>query len=70
MRLDLDRDSVDWDDPIQSLDVKLLHDRILEPLLGIKDERTDPNIEFVGGIRGTDSLLVGGGCRRTPSPSR
>ena len=56
MRLDLDRDSVDWDDPIQSLDVKLLHDRILEPLLGIKDERTDPNIEFVGGIRGTDEL--------------
>ena len=39
-RLDLDRDSVDRDDPIQSLDVKLLHDRILEPLLGIKDERT------------------------------
>tara|TARA_Y100000589_G_scaffold16757_1_gene13733 strand:- start:1017 stop:2279 length:1263 start_codon:yes stop_codon:yes gene_type:complete len=56
MRLDLDRDSIDWDDPIQSLDVKLLHDRILEPLLGIEDERTDPNIEFVGGIRGTDEL--------------
>lgn len=56
MRLDLDRDSIDWNDPIQSLDVKLLHDRILEPLLGIGDERTDPNIEFVGGIRGTDEL--------------
>lgn len=56
MRLDLDRDSIDWNDPIQSLDVKLLHDRILEPLLGIKDERTDPNIEFVGGIRGTEEL--------------
>ena len=56
MRLDLDRDSIDWNDPIQSLDVKLLHDRILEPLLGIQDERTDPNIEFVGGIRGTDEL--------------
>ncbi|MDG2095529.1 MAG: DUF1015 family protein [Phycisphaerales bacterium] len=56
MRLDLDRDSIDWDDPIRSLDVKLLHDRILEPLLGIGDERTDPNIEFVGGVRGTAEL--------------
>ena len=56
MRLDLDHDSIDWSDPITSLDVSLLHDRILEPLLGIEDERTDPNIEFVGGIRGTDEL--------------
>jgi len=56
MRLDLDHDSIDWNDPISSLDVSLLHDRILEPLLGIVDERTDPNIEFVGGIRGTGEL--------------
>ena len=56
MRLDLDESTIDWNDPIESLDVKLLHDRILEPLLGIEDERSDPNIEFVGGIRGTDEL--------------
>ncbi|MCH2132443.1 MAG: DUF1015 family protein [Phycisphaerales bacterium] len=56
IRLELDHDSIDWTDPIASLDVSLLHDRILEPLLGIQDERTDPNIEFVGGIRGCDEL--------------
>ena len=56
IRLDLDHESISWKDPIASLDVSLLHDRILEPLLGIKDERTDTNIEFVGGIRGTSAL--------------
>lgn len=56
VRLHLEQDSISWQDPIASLDVSLLHDRILEPLLGIKDERTDPNIEFVGGIRGTSAL--------------
>ncbi|MEE2907407.1 MAG: DUF1015 family protein [Planctomycetota bacterium] len=56
MRLDLDHTSIDWKNPIASLDVSLLHDRILEPYLGIVDERTDPNIDFVGGIRGTGEL--------------
>ncbi|MAO65120.1 MAG: hypothetical protein CL666_08980 [Balneola sp.] len=44
------------DDPVSELDVSLLQDQILEPMLGIKDQRTDPNIDFVGGIRGTDEL--------------
>lgn len=43
-------------DPASRLDISLLQDQILEPLLGIKDQRTDPNIDFVGGIRGTDEL--------------
>lgn len=43
-------------DPASKLDISLLQDQILEPLLGIKDQRTNPNIDFVGGIRGTDEL--------------
>jgi uncharacterized protein (DUF1015 family) len=54
--LAIDEDSVDWSDPIASLDVSLLQDRILHAILGINDPRTDPRIGFVGGIRGTDEL--------------
>ena len=43
-------------DPIRSLDVSILQDRLLEPLLGIADPRTDKRIDFVGGIRGTGEL--------------
>lgn len=43
-------------DPASQLDISLLQKQILKPLLGIKDQRTDPNIDFVGGIRGTDEL--------------
>jgi uncharacterized protein (DUF1015 family) len=43
-------------DPISSLDVSLLQDRLLAPVLGIGDPRTDPRIDFVGGIRGTGEL--------------
>ncbi len=39
-----------------SLDVARLGEHLLEPLLGITDPRTDQNIGFVGGIRGTDEL--------------
>ncbi len=38
------------------LDVALLGEHVLGPLLGITDPRRDPNIDFVGGIRGTDEL--------------
>ncbi len=41
---------------IASLDAALLQEKILEPVLGIKDIRTDKRIEFVGGIRGTAEL--------------
>ena len=39
-----------------TLDVARLAEHVLEPLLGITDPRTDENIVFVGGIRGTDEL--------------
>lgn len=48
--------SIDRADPIASLDVSLLQDRVLAPILGIGDPRTDSRIEFVGGIRGCDEL--------------
>lgn len=41
---------------VDTLDVARLSEFILEPLLGIEDVRTDPNIYFVGGIRGTKEL--------------
>ncbi|HEV2762898.1 MAG TPA: DUF1015 family protein [Pyrinomonadaceae bacterium] len=43
-------------DPVASLDVSLLQDNLLDPVLGIKDVRTDKRIDFVGGIRGTPEL--------------
>ncbi|MFM8231338.1 MAG: DUF1015 domain-containing protein, partial [Chthoniobacterales bacterium] len=43
-------------DPVSRLDVSLLQDRILAPILGIEDPRTSKRIDFVGGIRGTDFL--------------
>lgn len=55
-RLTLDPASVDRGDPIRSLDVSLLQDRILGPILAIGDPRTDKRIDFVGGIRGTEEL--------------
>jgi uncharacterized protein (DUF1015 family) len=39
-------------DPVKSLDVQLLNDHVLDPILGIKDLRNDKRIYFVGGIRG------------------
>lgn len=50
-----------WDatgvtDPVESLDVSVLQNRLLEPVLGIDDPRTNERIEFIGGIRGTEEL--------------
>ena len=43
-------------DPVKSLDVSLLQDYLLGPVLGIGDTRTDKRIDFIGGIRGLDEL--------------
>ena len=43
----------DASDPIRSLDVSILQDQLLEPILRIGDIRTDSRIDFVGGARGT-----------------
>jgi uncharacterized protein (DUF1015 family) len=50
------RESADSPDPIASLDVSVLQDLLLAPVLKIADVRTDKRIEFVGGIRGTREL--------------
>ncbi len=44
------------EDPIGVLDVTILSEKILDKLLGIKDQRTDKRIDFVGGIRGLAEL--------------
>jgi len=43
-------------DPVGRLDVSLLADNLLAPILNITDPRTDPRIDFVGGIRGLEGL--------------
>jgi uncharacterized protein (DUF1015 family) len=43
-------------DAIRSLDVSVLQEQLLEPILGIGDVRTDRRIDFVGGARGTEAL--------------
>ncbi len=48
--------SYNADDPVKSLDVAILQDNLLIPILGIKDVRTDERIDFVGGIRGLGEL--------------
>ena len=44
-------------DPVRALAVSELTERVLDPLLGIKDQRTDSRIDFIGGIRGTQQLV-------------
>jgi uncharacterized protein (DUF1015 family) len=43
-------------DPINSLDVKILQDIVLGPILGIKDPRTDKRIDFIGGLNSVAEL--------------
>ncbi len=43
-------------DPVRALAVSELTERVLDPVLGIKDQRSDPRIDFVGGVRGTEQL--------------
>lgn len=50
------RPEICTDDPVKGLDVSILQDRILGPILGIGDPRTDSRIRFVGGIRGLSEL--------------
>ncbi len=47
---------VDDSDPLGRLDVSILQERVLAPLLGIGDPRTDARLAFVGGIRGTKEI--------------
>lgn len=50
------KDSLKSSDPVKSLDVSILQDSLLSPVLGIGDPRTDKRIDFIGGIRGLKEL--------------
>ncbi|MGN0484288.1 MAG: DUF1015 domain-containing protein [Lachnospiraceae bacterium] len=43
-------------DPVEGLDVSYLQNQFLDPVLGIRDPKTDTRIDFVGGIRGKEEL--------------
>lgn len=55
-RLVAKKSSFPADDPVASLDVAILQNNLLSPVLGIEDPRTDKRIDFVGGIRGLGEL--------------
>jgi len=55
-RLTARPESFPEDDPVRSLDVSILQDNLLEPILKIGDPRKDKRIDFVGGIRGLGEL--------------
>ena len=46
------------EDPVRSLSVSVLTERVLDPILGISDQRSDPRIDFVGGVRGPQQLAA------------
>ncbi|HPT48164.1 MAG TPA: DUF1015 domain-containing protein, partial [Candidatus Rifleibacterium sp.] len=46
----------DSKDPVASLDVSIMQNNLLAPILGIGDPRTDKRIDFIGGIRGVKEL--------------
>lgn len=56
-------DKITETDPVKRLDVSILQEKVLTPLLGIDDPRTSSRIDFVGGIRGLGELekMVDGG---------
>lgn len=55
-RLTANQELRDIKDAVASLDVSLLQDYLLGPVLGIQDPRTDRRIDFIGGIRGLEEL--------------
>jgi len=50
------KESIIKNDALGILDINILQDNILGPVLNILDQRTDPRIDFVGGIRGLEAL--------------
>jgi len=62
-KLTIKGENVDYDDPVESLDISYLQNLLLSPFFGIEDPRTSDDIGFIGGIRGLEELkrLVDGG---------
>ena len=50
------KDNILSEDAVEGLDVSILQNYLLEPILDIKDPRTDKRIDFIGGIRGLKEL--------------
>lgn len=55
-KLSIKNELIPGDDPVKRLDVSLLANNLIEPVLGIADPRRDKRIDFVGGIRGLQEL--------------
>jgi uncharacterized protein (DUF1015 family) len=55
-KLNAKDNSYDKNDPIKILDVSILQENLLKPVLGIQNPRTDERIEYIGGIRGVQEL--------------
>jgi uncharacterized protein (DUF1015 family) len=63
------RDGLRPADPVDGLDVSLLHDRLLAPVLGIDDPRASKRIAYVGGARGLEELARRVDERRAEGPA-
>lgn len=55
-KLEIKPELIPENDPVASLDISLLQNNLIEPLLGVSDPRRDKRIDFVGGIRGLAEL--------------
>ena len=55
-KLQANADLIPENDPVGALDISLLQNNLIEPLLGVSDPRRDKRIDFVGGIRGLSEL--------------
>ncbi|MCK4864207.1 MAG: DUF1015 domain-containing protein [Gammaproteobacteria bacterium] len=55
-KLQANADLIPENDPVGALDISLLQNNLIEPLLGVSDPRRDKRIDFVGGIRGLEEL--------------
>jgi len=55
-KLQVNIDLIPENDPVGALDISLLQNNLIEPLLGVSDPRRDKRIDFVGGIRGLEEL--------------
>ncbi len=55
-RLQVKAECVDSEDPVASLDVSILQNRILDPILGIKDMRSDERLDYVAGVSGEQGI--------------
>ena len=59
------KESIKSDDAVKGLDVSILQEHVLSPVLGIGDPKTDKRIDFIGGIRGLSEIekRCGGDCK-------